>query len=114
MALRYQRQRYARLELAIWSADVLCGLVLGRFSRAATVLQLNFIEGAPGPNPLRGHVIDLGVTFGEVLGSAYRASRFRFTAPAPHVVRALQPKGFQFVAQSPNAPYYQYCERPLP
>ena len=114
LAGRYARQHFARLELAIWSGNVLCGLVLGRFSRAETVLQLNFIEGAPGANPLRGDVLNLGVTFGEVLGSAYGSAVFRVTKPAPHVVNALVLKGFRDVAQSKDPPYYHYCEAQLP
>jgi hypothetical protein len=114
LSAKYYRHHYARLDLAVWSGPTLCGLVLGRFSRAETVLQLNFIEGAPGPHPLRGDVLNLGVTFGEILGEAYGAKVLRVTCPAPHVVAALAQKGYRDVAPSKISPYYHFCERQLP
>ncbi|MGH7281652.1 MAG: hypothetical protein ACRELY_09035 [Polyangiaceae bacterium] len=113
-AAGYRRKRYARLELAIWSGDALCGFALGKFSRAARVLQLNFIEGAPG-NPLKGSVLWIAIAHGIILGSGYRAGLFRVTKPANHVQIALSLLNppFTYVAASAIAPY-DYCERSLP
>lgn len=81
---------------------------------AGTVLQLNYIEGAPGPHPLKGDVLNLGVTFAELLGAAYGAATLRVTKPAPHVVQALDLLGYRHVARSQNPPYYHFSDRSLP
>ncbi len=115
---RYRyRKRYARMETAIWSGTTLCGLVLGRFSTARTVLQVNFVEGSPDPvQPLRGWVLRLVVQIADVLGEAYGANLLRFTEPAPHVQRkllAMKTEQFRYVAKVDPMPY-DYCDRDLP
>lgn len=110
----YRQKKYARLELAIWSGSQLCGLALGKFSPACRVLQMNFVEGAPYAHPLKGHVLEIAVEHGIVLGTAYGSSVFRVTRPASHVQAALAsyPVPFSFVAHDPSVPYC-YSERAL-
>jgi hypothetical protein len=116
IAHHYQHRRWARLDLSIWSGSTLCGLAIGRFSRAETILQLNYVEGSPAPHPLRGEVLYLAVTYGIFLATAYGSTTFRATNPAAHVTAALTKLNppFHFVARSRSAPYYPYCERSLP
>ncbi|MBX3223602.1 MAG: hypothetical protein KF795_24030, partial [Labilithrix sp.] len=114
-ARHYRHARYARLELAIWAGTELCGLALGKFSPAETVLQMNFVEGAPHAHPLKGYVLEVAVTHGIILGSAYGSKVFRVTKPGNHVQNALAAlaEPFTFVAQGPHAPY-PYSEWSLP
>jgi hypothetical protein len=113
-ATKLQRQRYARLDLAVWSGGALCGLGIGKFSSRGTVLQLNFVEGAPGAHPLKGHVLRIVADYGTVLGKAYSATHFRIGKPAVHVQKALAKlkNPFTFVANDP-AVTYVYCVRVL-
>lgn len=114
-ARRYKHHWYARLDLAVRSGGVVCGLALGRFSPAGTVLQLNLIEGAPRLHPLKGAILYIAVAYGIVLATGYNSRVFRAKMPRPHVRTALarlQPP-FRYVAHDPNVPY-DYCERTLP
>lgn len=51
----YRRVAPERFEAAVWSGEILCGLAIGRPSKAATILAVHFIEGSPDlGHPLKG------------------------------------------------------------
>lgn len=63
---RIQPHNADNLELAIWSDEILCGLMVGHVSKRRTRLLLDVIEGAPFiPHPLQGRVLDIGVLVAE-------------------------------------------------
>ncbi len=46
------RKRPARVEVAVWFGDELCGLVGGRLSERREVVRIDLLEGRPGPEGL--------------------------------------------------------------
>jgi hypothetical protein len=70
------------LDLAIWSGDVLCGLMVGRPSRSRTRLLLELVEGAPFvPHPLQGRVLDVSLLVAEYYARGVGARRLRLMNP---------------------------------
>jgi hypothetical protein len=98
------RNRYDRVEAAVWRRGRLCGLLLGKMSSARTVVSVNFVEADPD-RMLAGRVLliaaEVAVSFGVVYGSTV----IRFTEPIEPVRFRLRHLGFDYVAHRPGVRY---------
>lgn len=92
--LRKFRRRPRRVELAIWVADDLCGLALGRISDRCVVATIHFIEGNPGGHPLRGRVLPVAVRFLEVLAASLEVKEVSIEQPVPELIEYYKRLGF--------------------
>jgi hypothetical protein len=97
-------RRAAVLPVAIWYAEDLSGLALGRASRSREggvrhSLTLSFIERRPEPPPvaLKGLVVQLVIAIAENYGRALGASRLRMSAPDPNLLGWYESFGFEVV-----------------
>lgn len=66
----YRRNHAARMELAIWLDENLCGLMLGKPSTSKMVMKLNYIQGAPYEHSLKGYVVPIAILYAELYASA--------------------------------------------
>ena len=108
------RKRYARLEAAIHCEGELCGLAIGTFSPARTILSINWIEGSPEEShPLRGLILDLVEELAVVTATAYGCRLLRFADPQPPVVERFAGTVYRLVASERDPPY-SYLERSVP
>jgi hypothetical protein len=85
----------SRLEIALWSGDVLCGLAIGRPSAKKTCLEMRFMARRWGDdNPLQGNVMpliaDVSIEYAYLLGSA----TVRIWRPYPEMVPHYVAFGF--------------------
>lgn len=70
------------LDLAIWSGETLCGLVVGRLPHRRTRLLLDVVEGAPFvPHPLQGRVLDVAFLAAEYYATGVGARWLRLMHP---------------------------------
>lgn len=99
------------VDLAIWSGETLCGLMVGRLSKRRTRLLLEVIEGAPFvPHPLQGRVLDLGLLAAEYYAKGVGARWVRLMNPLPGMqARYIARYGFGPVAVD-GRQTYQDCE----
>lgn len=70
---QYRRNHKARIELAIWYADLLCGLMLGKASQGKLVVKINYLHGLPGDHPLKGVVLPVATRCAELFAAAINA-----------------------------------------
>lgn len=97
-------RRAAVLPVAIWYAEDLCGLALGRASRSREggfrqAVTLSVIERRPEPPPvaIRGSVVQLVVAVAEKYGRAIGASQLRLDSPDPKLLQWYESFGFEVV-----------------
>lgn len=103
-------RRAAVLPIAIWYGDDLCGFALGQASRSRAgrvrhTVTLTFIERRPEPPPvpLRGHVVRLAISVGDIYGRMIGAKRLVLRSPALDLLRYYDSLGFD-VAWAPGRP----------
>jgi hypothetical protein len=96
----------ARFEVAVWSGDALCGLGIGKPSKASTFLSVNLLEGSPVPDhPLKGAirycVVEAALAYAEGLG----CQELRLIQPLPGAIRLYADMGFSLAPPQENPPY---------
>ena len=95
--------------LAIWSQTILCGLAVGRPSRAKSSLTVEFIEGSPEPShPLKGSILALTIVAADAYARAIGCLMLRISEPAPGLLPIYAEFGFRLVKAGPTV---RYCER---
>jgi hypothetical protein len=102
-----KRNRDARFELAIWHADQLCGLALGPVDGVLGIGRacVEYVEGAPPPHPLQGHIIPLSLLSVEELARIMALSEVRLLGPRPALVPIYEAFGYENVASRPGMSY---------
>lgn len=100
--------RPARFEVALWWADELCGLALGKISEGRDVIRVDWMEGKAGKHPLKGRVALLVADIAFVFAQAYKSRVVRFQNPLPGVISLYEELGFTYVDAGKN---HRYCER---
>lgn len=96
-------------DLAIWHRHELCGLSLGRPSYSGNILSLEFVEGAPENNPLKGRIAALVVKAAQEYADVIGATRLKFANPVNERVRSIYTEtlGFNYEANG------NFCWRDL-
>ncbi|QPL52366.1 hypothetical protein [Vibrio navarrensis] len=70
---QYRRDHMARLELAVWHDDQLCGLMLGKASEGKLVVKINYVQGGEIDNPMKGFVVPIASRCAELFAVAIEA-----------------------------------------
>lgn len=70
---QYRRDHMARIELAIWHDDELCGLMLGKASDGKLVVKINYVQGGEADNPLKGYIVPIASRCAELFAVAIEA-----------------------------------------
>lgn len=108
LASSYLRRPDA-FQVAIWSAEKLCGLALGRPSNSHRELAVHFIEGSPDPDhPLKGSILMLSVAAADAYAAALGADWLLIDSPAAGLLSKYSELGFASVVQGSRV---SYCER---
>ncbi|MFV7771627.1 hypothetical protein [Shewanella marisflavi] len=69
----YRRNHLARIELAIWFNDELCGLMAGKASEGRLVFKLNYMQGGRPQHPLKGQIVPIASRCAELFAIAIAA-----------------------------------------
>ncbi|MFA1563037.1 hypothetical protein [Aliivibrio fischeri] len=70
---QYRRNHMARIELAVWHGDELCGLMIGKASDGKLVVKINYIQGGEVNNPLKGYIVPISSRCAELFAVAIEA-----------------------------------------
>lgn len=70
---RYRRDHMARVELAVWHGEELCGLMIGKASDGKLVVKINYIQGGELENPLTGFIVPIASRCAELFAVAIEA-----------------------------------------
>lgn len=60
----------ARIELAIWHNQELCGLMLGKASDGKLVVKINYVQGGNFNNPMKGYIVPIATRYAELFANA--------------------------------------------
>lgn len=95
-ALRQYRQNYmARIELAIWNGDELCGLMLGKASEGRLVVKVNFLQGSTSPHhALKGWIAAISTRCAELFAEAIGAEWVAIQEPMEGLIEYYGDLGF--------------------
>jgi len=95
------------LHAAMWSNEMLCGMVVGWVSEAHERLTLHFLESSPDPrHPLRGHVTFLAFAAAESYGRSIGARVVALRNPLPGVVARYASFGYELARTERGNLYY--------
>ncbi len=70
---QYRRNHMARIELAVWHGEELCGLMIGKASDGKLVIKINYIQGGEIENPLKGYIVPIASYCAELFAVAIEA-----------------------------------------
>ncbi|GAD89969.1 hypothetical protein VHA01S_030_00440 [Vibrio halioticoli NBRC 102217] len=70
---QYRRDHIARLELAVWYDNELCGLMIGKASDGKLVVKISYIQGGQAENPLKGFIVPIASRCAELFAVAVEA-----------------------------------------
>ncbi len=70
---QYRRDHMARVELAVWHGEELCGLMIGKASEGKLVVKINYIQGGEVENPLKGYIVPIASRCAELFAVAIEA-----------------------------------------
>ncbi|MCR3962451.1 hypothetical protein NUK45_05485 [Aeromonas veronii] len=95
-ALRQYRQNHmARLELAIWNGNELCGLMLGKASEGRLVVKVNYLQGSTNPDhPLKGWIMEIATRCAELFAASIGAAWVAIQEPHEDLVEHYGSLGF--------------------
>ncbi len=100
-------QKPRSLHVAMWSNELLCGMVVGWVSEAHEQLTLHFLESSPDPrHPLRGHIIFLAFAAAESYGRTIGARAVVLRNPLPGVVARYARFGYGLARTERGNLYY--------
>lgn len=101
-AFRYPK----RFEMATWYGNSLASLCLGRPSYTGTQMRMDFTEAAPSNNPLKGRVIPIVVSAGELYASIIGAREIRLIDPIHEkLIEYYASIGYTYVNQNVDKHY---------
>ncbi|MFM5659927.1 hypothetical protein [Aeromonas veronii] len=95
-ALRQYRQNHmARIELAIWNGDELCGLMLGKASHGRLVVKVNYLQGSTSPeHALKGWIAAISTRCAELFAGAIGAEWVAIQEPLAGLIDHYGDLGF--------------------
>jgi hypothetical protein len=103
--------KHERLDAAIWSAGLLCGLAIGKPSKGKRHVSIYFLEGARhSPNPLKGSVLTIALLLANEYAKALGARYVRLMSPVEGLIPTYQTLGFRYVPKTTKCPAYCECE----
>ena len=92
---QYRRNHMARIELAIWNGDELCGLMLGKASEGRLVVKVNYLQGSTlSTHVLKGWITDIATRCAELFAMAIDADWVAIQEPDEDLVGHYQSLGF--------------------
>ncbi len=108
----WRRERFgydntpARFEIAVWSENMLCGLAIGKPSKASTFLAVNLLEGSPVSDyPLKGAirfcVVETAIAYAEQL----ECQELRLIRPLVGALPLYLDMGFSLAPPADRPPY---------
>lgn len=101
------RRLPARLEVAVWCGETLCGLAVGEARR--THVRVGYLEGSPDPeHPLRGKVTPAVLTAVTAYARAVGRGEVRFVDPVDAMVPRYEALGLVLVSPR-GEPRYCVC-----
>jgi hypothetical protein len=93
-----KRRPKSRVEAAFWWNDQLCGLVFGRSSDDAVII--NRLEGHPSNgHPLRGEITDLGIAVLETQALALGINITLLEDPDPSLIPRYMVRGYDWMTE---------------
>jgi hypothetical protein len=113
-AWRYPR----RFDLAIWYADALCGLCLGKPSEGPDNLTIRLLEGKYGPHPLKGAVALIATVTAERYAAVLGKRLLKIKNASPGAISRYEALGFSLAEPFRGAKYHarsvdEHAELPL-
>jgi hypothetical protein len=90
----WRRRRPSYWEIAIWHKQTLCGLVLGGPSRRRGRLYVEGIEGNPGSNPLKKHIIPIALLASERYAALIGSKEVWLVNPEPKLLDIYARAGY--------------------
>jgi hypothetical protein len=112
--MRRQRRFVARLDVAVWSGNSLCGLAIGRLSGGRETVRIDYVEGCPVNHPLKGHIIPIVAQLAVTTAQMFEARSVRFHRPLPGAIPIYRRLGFGLVAETKGGKQVPlHCERIL-
>lgn len=70
---QYRRDHLARIELAVWLDEELCGLMIGKASEGKLVVKINYIQAGEPNHPLKGYIVPIASRCAELFAIAIEA-----------------------------------------
>lgn len=92
--VRRTLRRSRRVELAIWSDGVLCGLVAGRISDSYVNASIYWLESRPGVNPLSGYITMISTLYLDALAEISDCDYACIDSPAPELEGLFRRYGY--------------------
>jgi hypothetical protein len=104
MAAEARRDDPRRFEVAVWSAQTLCGLAVG--APRSNFCRVDYVEGSPDPShPLRGHVTIVALGVAVAYAAALGLKEVRLMNPLEDVVPHYIMLGFSLVSLPDGTTY---------
>ena len=92
---QYRQNHRARIELAIWNGDELCGLMLGKASDGRLVVKVNYLQGSTLPgHPLKGWVAVISTRCAEVFANSIGAGWVAIQEPLDALIDYYSSLGY--------------------
>lgn len=92
---QYRQNHMARIELAIWNGDELCGLMLGKASEGRLVVKVNYLQGSTLPtHALKGWVADIATRCAELFAKAIGSDWVAIQEPEEGLIEYYESLGF--------------------
>ncbi|WP_086932698.1 hypothetical protein [Agarilytica rhodophyticola] len=102
----YSFRHPKRFEMATWYGSKLASLCLGRPSYMGGHLRLDFAEANPSENPLKGRIIPIILSAGELYASIIGASEIRLIDPIDSkLVNYYSSFGYRYVSHNVKKHY---------
>lgn len=93
-----------RIEVAVWSGKILCGLAIGR--NRSEFCRVDYLEGAPAADhPLKGYVAMIVAGAAVAYATASGKGEVRLVDPIPAVVSHYVALGFALATPKGMTPY---------
>ncbi len=109
----YRRNHIARIELAIWYNDQLCGLMIGKASKGRLVFKLNYIQGVGQEHPLKGQIVPIASRCAELFAISIEADWIAIQDPNDNDELLDYYREFGFNMRDPFDPRNNALFRPV-
>jgi hypothetical protein len=94
---QYRQNHMARIELAIWNGDELCGLMLGKASHGRLVVKVNYLQGSTSPeHALKGWIAAISTRCAELFAEAIGTEWVAIQDPLVGLIEHYGDLGFTY------------------